>query len=108
RFLRQLEFESGYDFKYFDHIQDMALEQRTTFNVAKEGEVLSKLYQYLDVEGPYAKKISATALTTYMNCPMQFFYRYIAGIKEPEKLVENLEANSVGSILHLVMEKFYQ
>jgi ATP-dependent helicase/nuclease subunit B len=108
RFLRQLEFESGYDFKYLDHVQDMTLEQRTTFNVAKEGEVLSKLYQYLDAEGPYAKKISATALTTYMNCPMQFFYRYIAGIKEPEKLVENLEANSVGSILHLVMEKFYQ
>lgn len=108
RFLRQLEFESGYDFKYFDHIQDMALEQRPSFNIAKEGEVLHKLNQYLDAQGPYAKKISATALTTYMNCPIQFFYRYIAGIKEPEKLAENLEANSVGSILHLVMEKFYQ
>jgi len=108
RFLRQLEFESGYHFKYFEHMQDMALEQRSVFTVAKDGEAFSKLYQYLDAEGPYARKISATALTTYLNCPMQFFYRYIAGIKEPEKLAENLEANNVGSILHLVMEKFYQ
>lgn len=108
RFIRQLEFESGYQFHYFDHVQDMALEQRMRFTVAKQGDVARKLNAYLDGDGPYAKKLSATALTTYMNCPMQFFYSYVAGIKEPERLAENLEASNVGSILHMVMELFYQ
>jgi ATP-dependent helicase/nuclease subunit B len=108
RFIRQLEFESGYQFHYFDHVQDMALEQRVRFTVSKQGDVLMKLHAYLENEGLYGKKLSATALTTYMNCPMQFFYSYVAGIKEPEQLAENLEASNVGSILHMVMELFYQ
>jgi ATP-dependent helicase/nuclease subunit B len=104
RFLRQLEFESGYEFHYYDHVQDMAMEQSPAINVDKQGDVLKQLNRFFSGE----QKISATALTTYMNCPLEFFYKYIAGIKEPEELAENVEANSVGSILHLVMEKFYQ
>jgi len=103
RFLRQLEFESGYDFQYYDHVQDMSMEQRPPISIWKQDDVLKQLNRFLGGD----KKISATALTTYMNCPLQFFYKYIAEIKEPDKLAENLEASNVGSILHLVMEDFY-
>ncbi|NQX41770.1 Exodeoxyribonuclease V, gamma subunit [Pedobacter steynii] len=108
RFLRQLEFESGYTFKYFDQSQSVAIESKVNVDIKKEGEVLRRLNLYLDgQEGPSAK-LSATRLTTYLNCPVQFFYKYIAKIEEPEELAENLEANSIGSTLHLVLERFYQ
>lgn len=108
RFIRQMAFESGYQFQYFDQVQDLALQPRVLFNVPKTGAVLQELNNYFSDAHSAPKLFSATALTTYMNCPMQFYYRYIARIKEPEELAENLEANSIGSILHLVMEKFYQ
>lgn len=107
RFLRQLEFESGYNFTYFDQSQPVATEHPVLVSIPKEGEVLKRLNLYLDKQDP-AVRLSATALTTYMNCPVQFFYRYIAKIEEPKELAENLEANYIGSMLHFVLEKFYE
>jgi len=106
RFLRQLEFESGYTFKYYDHEQAIAIAHHAHADIKKEGEVLRRLHLYLDKNDPQLR-LSATALTTYMNCATQFFYKYIAKIEEPKKLTENLEANNIGSMLHFVMEQFY-
>lgn len=106
RFLRQLEFESGYTFKYADQSQTISTAHHTQMDIKKEGETLRRLNLYLDKQEP-SKRISATALTTYMNCPTQFFYKYIAGIEEPKELSENLEANNIGSMLHYVLERFY-
>lgn len=108
RFLKQLEFESGYTFKYFDQSQSLAIEPKVEFDIKKEGEVLRRLHTYLDNQEQDPVKLSATRLTTYLNCPVQFFYKYIAKVEEPEELAENLEANSIGSTLHLVLENFYQ
>jgi len=106
RFLRQLEFESGYTFKYYDHEQAIAIAHHAHADIKKEGEVLRRLHLYLDKQDPQLR-LSATALTTYMNCATQFFYKYIAKIEEPKKLTENLEANNIGSMLHYVLEQFY-
>lgn len=106
RFLRQLEFESGYTFTYLDQVQDISPTRHTMMDIVKEGEVLERLHRYLDGQDP-ALRISASALTTYMNCPTQFFYKYIAKIEEPKQLTENLEANNIGSMLHYVLECFY-
>jgi hypothetical protein len=51
---------------------------------------------------------SATALTTYLGCRLRFYFRYVAGIKEPEQVEETMEANTFGSVLHLTLEYLYQ
>ena len=67
---------------------------------------LSDLYQ---ADGTHTKPfLSATALTTYLACPLRFYYRYVAKIKEPETLDENMEANTFGTVLHEAMEYLYQ
>lgn len=106
RFLKQLEFESGYTFKYFDQSQTISTAHHTKEVILKKGDILERLNLYLDKKDP-SRRISATALTTYMNCPVQFFYKYIAKIEEPKELSENLEANNIGSMLHYVLERFY-
>jgi ATP-dependent helicase/nuclease subunit B len=107
RFLRQLEFESGHSFTYFDQSQAVTTAHPVSTEIKKEGEILNRLNLYLDKQDPPVR-LSATALTTYMNCPVQFFYKYIAKIEEPAELAENLEANNIGSMLHYVMERFYE
>jgi len=103
RFLRQLEYESGYTFNYLDQKQQVRTEKRREIRVEKDEKVMAVLNKYLSGE----TALSASALTAYINCPLQFFYRYIAKIKEPEEISENLEANEIGSILHYVMQHFY-
>jgi len=104
RFLKQLEYESGYTFNYLEHKQDISIAQKRPVVIQKDASVMKVLQGYLD--GSMA--LSASALTTYINCPLQFFYRYVAKVKEPEEISENLEANYIGSMLHFVLETFYQ
>jgi ATP-dependent helicase/nuclease subunit B len=103
RFLRQLEYESGYTFRYFEQQQSISTESRIPVQVGKDKHVMFLLSRYLNGK----KRLSATALTAYVNCPLQFFYKYVANIHEPEEIVEDVEANIIGSMLHWVMETFY-
>lgn len=52
--------------------------------------------------------LSPSALTQYISNPIDFFFNYIAGIKEPKEISAVVEANEIGSILHKVMEYFYE
>ncbi|MEL6590750.1 MAG: PD-(D/E)XK nuclease family protein [Bacteroidota bacterium] len=51
---------------------------------------------------------SATALNTYLGCPLRFYFRYVAGIEEPEEVEETMEANTFGSVLHETLEFVYE
>lgn len=103
RFLKQLEYESGYQFNYLEHKQSIATEKKTPVIIHKDEKVMEVLNRYLNGE----IGLSASALTSYVNCPLQFFYKYVAKIEEPKEISENLEANYIGSMLHYVLETFY-
>jgi ATP-dependent helicase/nuclease subunit B len=52
--------------------------------------------------------ISPSALASYKNCGLQFYFRYGAGLKETEEVEESAEAGTFGSILHLSLETLYK
>lgn len=51
--------------------------------------------------------LSASAITTYMACTLRFYFRYIAGLKEPEELSEMPGPEVLGNLLHHAMEFLY-
>lgn len=57
--------------------------------------------------GENSRLLSPSAINTYLNCNLRFYYRYIAGLKEPENVLEEVEANTLGSILHKAIEELY-
>lgn len=70
--------------------------------VEKTPRILDKIQSYLfNSEG-----LSATALNTYLNCPLKFYFRYVAGLREPERVGEWTKA-SFGLLFHKVMEDLY-
>jgi hypothetical protein len=53
------------------------------------------------------KGLSATSLISYKNCSLQFYFKYIEKIKEPDEIASEIGANIVGSVIHKVLEKIY-
>ena len=51
---------------------------------------------------------SASALNTYLDCPLRFYYANVKGIEEPDEVVESLDAGLFGTIYHKVMEELYK
>src|SRR5690606_19085856 len=69
--------------------------------IPKTGKIGQKMYDRFIREG---RRISATALTTYLQSPLQFFLKYIADIKEPPSISQEFEMNKLGTVIHNVME----
>jgi len=111
RFIKQLEFETNCTFTNRVQ-QNQAIENPRELKIVveKKGDVLKGLEKYFkrNSTAKYDKKISATAFTDYNTCPLRFFYKNIAGLKEPKDLPDRIEANLIGSALHTVMEVFYE
>lgn len=103
RFVKQLEYESVFEFNHAELQLSVKTETGYTATIEKTEKVNALLSKYLDG----TRKLSASALITYIANPIDFFYKYVAGIKEPEEVQETVEARNLGSILHYVMEYFY-
>jgi len=106
RILKQLEYESGFSFTYNELNLEVKTEQHKEVLIEKTGNsfIQQTLQRYLDKK----KILSPSALTQYISNPIDFFFNYIAGIKEPKEISAVVEANEIGSILHKVMEYFYE
>jgi CRISPR/Cas system-associated exonuclease Cas4 (RecB family) len=51
---------------------------------------------------------SASALDTYLRCPLQFYYCYLLKLKEKDEASDDLEAKDVGKFVHAVLKKYYE
>ena len=53
-------------------------------------------------------KLSPSAINTYIRCQVQFYFQYIARLKEPDPPANVIEANTFGTIFHRAAELIYQ
>ncbi len=56
----------------------------------------------------FAGGLSPTALTTFVNCPLDFYYKYILSLREANAVEETIEASSFGVFVHQTLEQLYQ
>ncbi|UIR56129.1 PD-(D/E)XK nuclease family protein [Sphingobacterium sp. SRCM116780] len=105
RFIKQLEFESKFQFINHHQQQNITfLPDQEELIIEKKGKIWDKLMRdYVENK----KKISATALTTYLQSPLHFFLKHVAEIKEPPSITQEFEMNNLGTVIHNVMEKVY-
>lgn len=109
RFIRQLEFESNRAFLRSVQQQPVKSELASPgLVVEKTGKVWQQLSRYIDPHDPDRPRLSASAFTTYLQSPLLFFLKYVARIKEPPLLREEFEMNRLGTVVHRVMQLFYE
>jgi hypothetical protein len=106
RFLQQLLFESQLESISFPQKQIIQLSSPIpNLKIEKTPAIMAKLEAYLQ---PNGTSFSASALLTYLKCPLEFFFKYIAGFKEPDRSLDELDGGSIGSMVHAILEDFYQ
>ena len=54
------------------------------------------------------RMISASAINTYLDCPLKFYFSVLEGLQEEKEVSETIESDVFGSILHKVMEMLYK
>lgn len=106
RYLQQLLYESGLKpERHVLHNPVQPLEIKPII-IKKDSETLEALNR-LNEGNVYFKGISPSALNSYLECRLQFYFRYIAKVREPNEVEEDIDARIMGTFLHDVMELFY-
>ena len=67
--------------------------------IKKSNEMIKFLKEY-----PF----SASSLNTYLNCPLQFYYEYVLGLREREVVSEEFEKEEIGLFVHLVLSNYFK
>lgn len=80
-----------------------------SISIPKDASVMESL-RYFTKGGTNDKRgaLSSTALSTYINCPLQFYFKHIAKLKEDLEESDKIDAAGFGNILHKVMEDLYK
>jgi len=51
---------------------------------------------------------SPSGIDTYITCPMQFYYKYVLGLKEKEEIFDEPQATEIGNFLHKLLEDSFK
>lgn len=106
RFIMQLKYLYDLPVKERSVVYRVEPQVRREIVIEKDAAVMKKLGQFLQIES--GKALSASALNTFIDCPLQFYFSYIEGVEIEEEISEELEASEFGSIFHFVMERLYK
>lgn len=73
--------------------------------VSKTPGVLKQLDEFKREGG---KNISASALKTYLKCPLQFYLQFVVGLRESDDPTEYMDEAEIGTIFHNTVERLYR
>jgi CRISPR/Cas system-associated exonuclease Cas4 (RecB family) len=103
RFLYQLLYDSEFEIEELN----LSFNFKGTTNEpirieAGERHIQKLLLTYSD------RKLSPSAINTYLDCKLKFYFKYIAGIKEKDELKEEIDAVLFGNLFHYAIELLYK
>ena len=67
-------------------------------------EIVAKLLANNSEDHP----LSPSAINTYLNCKLKFYYQYVVRLPEPEEVKEEIDGVVFGNIFHDTLEELYK
>lgn len=105
RYIYQLEYESPHSVVRENVNVQVNIASGDPITVAKTGDTAAKLMRYVDGGG---RTLSPSAFNAYLDCPLKFYFRAVAGLKISDEVTEEVDVAMFGDILHKAMELLYQ
>ncbi|MDD4057966.1 MAG: PD-(D/E)XK nuclease family protein [Bacteroidales bacterium] len=104
RFILQLKFH--YRVPFIEMVSSGLITRRLKqpIIVTKDEQIIERLSKFKDG----TRSFSASSLSTYIQCPLKFYFLQIEGVKEEDQLSESIESRTFGTILHNSMASLYR
>ncbi|MBS1683028.1 MAG: PD-(D/E)XK nuclease family protein [Bacteroidetes bacterium] len=107
RYVQQLIYESGHKVKHQVLHNSVQPRPQEPIEIKKDEQVLRALAK-LNEGNLRARGLSPSALNTYFDCQLKFYFQYVTRIREQQKIQEEIDPRILGNLLHAVMEQFYK
>lgn len=85
---------------------DIHAEDRIEVKVDKTPEVMEKMSRFT-TGGKGSRNLSATAINTYIKCPLNFYLRFVERYDPDNEVNDYMDSSTYGTIVHAVMETIF-
>lgn len=103
RFLIQLKYEPGFTIEERNITYNVNIQPAKEIKISKNGEIMKALLAYTG-----KAYLSPSAINTYIDCSLKFYFKYIAQIEEAQEVSEEVDEMMFGNLLHKSMEYLYR
>jgi PD-(D/E)XK nuclease superfamily protein len=106
RYLQQIKYDSTFKTNEFTYGFEIDFPRRKVIEIEKSEKILEKMNQYFD--STLNKYLSPSALNTYIDCSLQFYFKYILELRAVEEIEDSMQAMHYGNILHNTLQQIYE
>ncbi len=103
RYISQLQYFLGRGRAVNNLFYRPGINQKSVLTVEKDGDIISRMISLYTED----RSLSPSALNTYLDCRLRFYYRYVAGIREPDEISEDVDHALFGRLIHRALEILY-
>lgn len=108
RFLMQLINETNLKITHKQLNQNLVPAKSEPIVIPKNDEIINTLKDYIYTSGNCKRRLSASAINTYIDCPLKFYFQYVANLRKPDEVEEEISHAAFGTILHDSLENIYK
>jgi hypothetical protein len=105
RYVYQLDYESPHRLARREMALNIHFPPPPSLVAAKDAAALARLGEYLGSGA--RRRISPSLLYSYIECPLKFYYRAVAGLRQREEIDEEIDLPMFGTIFHKAAELIY-
>lgn len=106
RFMLQLLVDAQQPISCYQLHTTMGLSSARNLRVDKSTHLMDTLcHRFNSSTGNHL--LSPTALNTYIDCPLRFYFRYVANLKEEETISDEIDGAMLGTCFHHAAEYLY-
>jgi hypothetical protein len=107
RYVRQLEHETKMPVTFRTVSNEVIVEDPNEITIAKDERVKEQLLRFTS-ERQFQKRYTPTAINTYLDCTLKFYFKYVLELYEQDEMAEEVDPMVFGNILHHIMEDLYE
>lgn len=107
RFMLQFLVESPYPIKQYYLQTEQSPQHASAICIEKTPQLMQELKGCYDTRLRPDAYLSPSALNTYLDCPLMFYYRYVQHIKTPDEVSDEIDNALFGTIFHRAAELAY-
>ncbi len=108
RFMLQLLIEWGYPVQRKQLEAEQSPIASSPICIPKSPDIMKRMQSVFDVRVNPKALLSPSALNCYLDCPLKFYYKYVAGLAAPEEVSAEIDSAKFGSIFHYATEHIYK
>ena len=108
RFMLQFLVESPHEISREYLEAGQSPQQTREISILKTPEILERMHRIYHIQQHPKALFSPSALNTYLDCRLKFYYRYVAKLKAPEEVSAEIDSALFGTIFHYSAELVYR